>query len=107
MIPGLGGAKQLRQIREGFDEKEISRLEAIIKSMTPGERSNPSIINGSRRRRIARGSGTSVQDVNRLLNQFEQTRKLFKQLGAAPGGRSGSGRQAGKAGRKVRLKFPS
>ncbi len=83
MIPGLGGVKQLRQIQEGFDEKEVVRIEAIIKSMTPGERSNSSIINGSRRKRIAMGSGTSVQDVNRLLKQFEQTKRLFKQFSSA------------------------
>lgn len=80
MIPGLGGAKQLKKLQDEFDEKEFVHIEAIINSMTPEERRNPSIINGSRRRRIAKGSGTSVQDVNRLLKQFEQTRKLMKQF---------------------------
>ncbi|MGB9791670.1 MAG: signal recognition particle protein [Thermacetogeniaceae bacterium] len=88
MIPGLGGAKQLKKLQEELDEKELVRIEAIINSMTPEERRNPAIINGSRRRRIARGSGTSVQDVNRLLKQFEQTRKLMKQLTEATSGKN-------------------
>ena len=77
MIPGLSPQK-LKGVE--FDEKELVRVEAIINSMTPEERSNPSIINGSRRRRIAAGSGCSIQDVNRLLKQYEQTRKMIKQL---------------------------
>lgn len=80
MIPGLGGAKQLQRLKEEIDEKELVHIEAIINSMTPEERRNPGIINGSRRRRIALGSGTRVQDVNRLLKQFEQTRRMMKQL---------------------------
>jgi signal recognition particle subunit SRP54 len=80
MIPGLGGVKQLRQMQAGFDEKDFGHVEAIIRSMTPEERKNASIINGSRRRRIAIGSGTSVQDVNRLLKQYEQTKRLIKQF---------------------------
>lgn len=98
LIPGLGGAKQLRKIQEEFDEKELVYIEAIINSMTPEERRNPSIINGSRKKRIARGSGTTVQDVNRLLKQFEQTRKLIKQF---------SELSTGKGARKLRsLRFP-
>lgn len=85
MIPGLAGASQLKGL--DVDEKQLKRIEAIIQSMTPEERAHPAIINGSRRRRIARGSGTSVQDVNRLLKQFEQTRGLLKQLGAGKGSR--------------------
>ncbi len=77
MIPGMG--KALRGVE--IDESEMKHVEAMILSMTPEERRKPQIINGSRRRRIAAGSGTSVQDVNRLLNQFEQMRKLFKRLG--------------------------
>jgi signal recognition particle subunit SRP54 len=61
-----------------IDEKEINRVVAIIDSMTPRERRNHMIINGSRRRRIAKGSGTSVQDVNSLLKQYSQTRKMMK-----------------------------
>jgi len=77
MLPGLNTAK-LGDI--DIDEKQFSRMEAIIKSMTPEERRNPSIINGSRRKRIANGSGTRIQDVNQLLKQFENTRKMMKQL---------------------------
>lgn len=79
MIPGLGG-KQLKELQKQIDEKKWIRMQAIIQSMTPEERRNPSIINGSRRRRIARGSGTSIQDVNMLLKEFEQARKMMKQL---------------------------
>jgi signal recognition particle subunit SRP54 len=89
MIPGLGGVKQLKQIQAGFDEKDFGHIEAIIRSMTPEERKNITLINGSRRRRIAAGSGTSVQDVNRLLKQYEQTRRLFKQFGENTQGKSG------------------
>jgi len=78
MIPGLGNLKQLKDV--DLDGKEIQRTEAIIKSMTMEERLKPRIINGSRRKRIANGSGTQVQDVNRLLNQFEQANKMMKQF---------------------------
>ncbi|WP_066639386.1 signal recognition particle protein [Desulfolucanica intricata] len=78
MFPGMGGLKKLKNIE--FDEKELVYVEAIIKSMTLKEREHPEIINGSRRRRIARGSGTSVQEVNRLLKQFDQTKKMMKQF---------------------------
>lgn len=79
MIPGLGGAKKLKDIK--LDEKELVFVEAIIKSMTPTERNDPErVLNGSRKRRIALGSGTTVQDVNRLLKQFEQTKKMMKQF---------------------------
>jgi len=77
MIPGFSPHK-LKGVE--FDEKEMDRVEAIINSMTLEERKNPSIINGSRRRRIARGSGTAIQDVNRLLKQYEQTKKMIKQF---------------------------
>lgn len=89
MIPGLGGVKQLRQIQDGFDEKDFGHIEAIIKSMTPEERRNTTIINGSRRKRIALGSGTSVQDVNRLIKQYDQTRKMLKQLNENTSGKAG------------------
>jgi signal recognition particle subunit SRP54 len=82
MLPGMGGVKNLR-----VDEKEFVRIEAIINSMTPSERESPSMINGSRRRRIAQGSGTQIQDVNRLLKQFAETRKLMKRL--MQGGKKG------------------
>ncbi|WP_227766694.1 signal recognition particle protein [Zhaonella formicivorans] len=79
MLPGLGSAKQLKNLQ--VDEKELVHTEAIIKSMTPEERRKPDIINGSRKRRIAAGSGTSVQSVNRLLKQFSEAQKLMRQFG--------------------------
>jgi signal recognition particle subunit SRP54 len=79
MMPGMGGAlKQLKNAN--VDERELDRLEAIILSMTPAERANPALINGSRRKRIAKGSGTTVQAVNQLTKQFGQMRKMMKQL---------------------------
>ena len=78
MIPGLAG-HQLQNMK--VDERELDRVQAIILSMTPSERSKPELIKGSRRLRIARGSGTSVQQVNQLVKQFGQTRKLMKQVG--------------------------
>ncbi len=89
MIPGLSGAKQLKNMQ--MDDKQLDYIEAIIKSMTREERRNPDVINGSRRRRIANGSGTSVQEVNRLLKQFKQTRKLMKQMNSKKGKRKGAG----------------
>lgn len=75
MIPGLGN--KLRGQNLDVDEKQIDKMRAIIQSMTPKERRNPDILNASRRRRIAKGSGTEVADVNRLVNQFEQTKKMM------------------------------
>ena len=73
MLPGMGAMKQLKEAE--VDEGELDRVEAIILSMTPEERVNPAVINGSRRKRIAHGSGTRVQHVNQLLKQFDQMRK--------------------------------
>ena len=84
MIPGMS-AMRGRIPDSDFDDNQIARVEAIVYSMTPGERSNPSIIGGSRRRRIARGSGTTPRDVNQLLNQFKQTQKLMKQMSTGKG----------------------
>ncbi|HHY59196.1 MAG TPA: signal recognition particle protein [Clostridia bacterium] len=95
MLPGLGQMKKLKNIQ--VDEKELKRVEAIIQSMTPEERRNPDILNGSRKRRIALGSGTTVQDVNRVLKQFMEVRKMMKQLGEFSG--------AAKKGKKG-FKFP-
>ena len=81
MIPGMG--KQLKNF--AFDERELNRTEAIICSMTPEERRKPQIINGSRRKRIALGSGTRVQDVNQLLNQFQQLKMMMKRMGKMKG----------------------
>ncbi|HIE12221.1 MAG TPA: signal recognition particle protein [Desulfotomaculum sp.] len=79
MIPGFSGMKKLREELQ-FDDRDLLWTEAIINSMTPQERRHPEIIDGSRRRRIARGSGSTVQDVNRLLKQFEQTKKMIRQI---------------------------
>jgi signal recognition particle subunit SRP54 len=76
MLPGM--PQMARQLPAGAEEEQLKKVEAIILSMTPDERRNPGIIGGSRRRRIARGSGTSPQDINRLLNQFRQMQKLMK-----------------------------
>ena len=76
MLPSIGPFKDMQKVK--VDEKELVRVEAIINSMTPKERRNHQLINGSRRKRIARGSGTSVQQVNQLLKQYVQTRKMMK-----------------------------
>ncbi|HOB08416.1 MAG: signal recognition particle protein [Limnochordia bacterium] len=78
MIPGMGRLNQMRDL--AVDDSHLKRIEAIINSMTGEERRNPDIIGGSRKRRIAAGSGTSVQDVNRLLKQFNQTRQMMRQF---------------------------
>ncbi len=78
MIPGMG--QMAKKMPTEFDDNQVKRVEAIIRSMTPGERKRPEIINGSRRRRIARGSGTTPQDINQLLNQFRQTQKMMRQF---------------------------
>ena len=79
MIPGMG--QMSKQLPAGdLEESRIDRIEAIIRSMTPDERQRPEILNGSRKRRISRGSGTTPQDINQLLNQFKQTQKLVKQV---------------------------
>jgi len=77
MIPGMGKLK-----RQGLsvDDGQLDKVEAIINSMTREERENPQIIQGSRRRRIARGSGTTVQDINQLLKQFNQMKKMMRQM---------------------------
>ncbi|HEU5141913.1 MAG TPA: signal recognition particle protein [Solirubrobacterales bacterium] len=78
MIPGMGAMKQLKNA--DVDEGQLDRVEAIILSMTPLERANPSIIKGSRRKRIANGSGTEVRQVNQLIKQFDQMRKMMRQM---------------------------
>jgi signal recognition particle subunit SRP54 len=84
MIPGMGGLAN--EAQAAVDRGELRRVEAIIRSMTPAERRDPQILNGSRRRRIAAGSGATLTDVNRLIKQFTEMQKLMKQL-AGPGGR--------------------
>ena len=96
MMPGMGGA-QMKQIEDAMDEKLMARTEAIILSMTPAERVNPDILNPSRKQRIARGACVDISEVNKLVKQFEQSRKLMKQY---------SGMMGGKGGKKGRFKLP-
>jgi signal recognition particle subunit SRP54 len=81
MIPGMG--KAIRNLE--IDDNAFKGIEAIIHSMTPGERVNPALLNGSRRKRIATGSGTTIQDVNRLIKQFDDTRKMMKMVTSSKG----------------------
>ncbi len=96
MMPGLGGG-QMKQIEDAVDEKAMARTEAIILSMTPAERSNPAILNPSRKQRIAKGACVDISEVNKLVKQFEQVRKLMKQYG---------GLMSGKGGKRGRFKLP-
>jgi signal recognition particle subunit SRP54 len=81
MLPSVGPFAGMQKHADKIDEKQINRVEAIIGSMTPHERDHHEVINGNRRKRIARGSGTSVQEVNNLLRQYAQMKKMFKQMG--------------------------
>jgi signal recognition particle subunit SRP54 len=94
MLPGMGNIKELAANREKIDDKQLGRVEAIINSMTPKERRNHQLISGSRRKRIAKGSGTSVEEINRLLKQFVQMKKMLKSMG----GMMGLGKKKGGAG---------
>ena len=87
MLPGVGVNKALKNAT--IDESLMKKTEAIIQSMTPLERRNQGVLNGSRKKRIAAGSGTTVQDINRLLKQFEQTKKMLKQFGGMAKGKKG------------------
>ena len=113
MLPGMG---QFRDQLDNFDEREIDRIQAIIQSMTPAERANPKIIDGSRRPRIAKGSGTQVSDVNPLVDRFFEARKMMKTMakgGGIPGmpgmpGMGGSAAASGaRASRRRRRARPS
>ncbi len=95
MIPGVN-ANALKDAK--FDERQLDRTEAIILSMTPAERDNPSIINASRKKRIADGAGMKVEDVNRLLKQYDQMKQMMKKLSSMTGGK--------RFGRKGMMKFP-
>ena len=97
MMPGLGN--QMKDIENAIDEKKMARTEAIILSMTPKERSNPEILNPSRKHRIAKGAGVDIAEVNRLVKQFEQMRKMMKQMPGMMG-------MGGKRGKKGRMRFP-
>ena len=96
MLPGMG---QFRDQLENFDEREIDRIQAVIQSMTPGERANPKLIDGSRRARIAKGSGRQVSDVNQLVDRFFEARKMMMQL-AKGGGMPGMPGMPGMGGGK-------
>ena len=96
MLPGLGG--KMKDIEGMIDEKDLARKEAIILSMTPRERSNPELLNPSRKKRIAQGAGVDLAEVNRMVKQFEQTRKMMKQMPGLMGGK--------KAGRMGGFKLP-
>jgi signal recognition particle subunit SRP54 len=85
ILKSLPGAGKLKDLDGQVDERELDRIEAIIFAMTPAERSNPKILNGSRRERIAKGSGVHVSDVNRLLKQFAEARKMMKQMSSMGG----------------------
>jgi signal recognition particle subunit SRP54 len=93
MLPGVPGMKELKNVQ--VDDKQLDRIEAMIFSMTPKERRHPDIIQGSRRQRIARGSGTSVQDVNSLLKQYREMQKMLKMFA---GGRTKGFRLPGMSG---------
>ncbi|MDO5540031.1 MAG: signal recognition particle protein [Eubacteriales bacterium] len=96
MMPGFGGSK-MKDIEGMIDEKALARNEAMILSMTPAERANPDILNPSRKNRIAKGCGVDISEVNKLVKQFEQTRKMMKQLPGMMGGRGG---------KRGKFKFP-
>lgn len=87
MLPGMGG--KMKEIEGMIDEKDMARKEAIILSMTPQERANPSILNVSRKNRIARGAGVDLTEVNRMVKQFEQAKKMMKQMPGMMGGKGG------------------
>ena len=99
MLPGVGGS-QMKMIEDAMDESLMARTEAIILSMTPQERSNPDILNPSRKQRIAAGAGVDIGEVNRLVKQFEQSRKLMKQYGGMMGGK-----KAKRGGFNLKLPF--
>ena len=97
MIPGMA---QMRDQLENFDEREVNRVEAIVRSMTPDERADVSILNGSRRARIARGSGVTVAEVNNLVKRFEAAKTMMGQMGQmGPGGMPGMGSMPGSGGK--------
>jgi signal recognition particle subunit SRP54 len=91
MLPSVGPFANMQKAADSVDDKQLTRVEAIINSMTQHERLHHEVINGSRRKRIARGSGTSVQEVNQLLRQYAQMRKMFKDMGKASFGRKLAG----------------
>ncbi len=105
MMPGMGGA-QMKQMEDAMDDKKMARIEAIIYSMTPRERSGQDAINPSRKIRIAKGAGVQVADVNRLIKQFEQARKMMKQMPGMMGKGKGKRGMLGGLGGLGGMKFP-
>src|SRR5436190_13092004 len=107
MLPGAGQMKdQLAQV----DDKHLDRLQAIIRGMTPAERTDPKIINASRRARIARGSGVAIREVNDLVNRFYEARKMMQQMAGRfgfPGSRGKSSAKRGKKGKKGKGRGPT
>jgi signal recognition particle subunit SRP54 len=96
MLPGIGKS-QMSQLNDAVDDQKLSRIEAMIMSMTPKERANPSLLNPSRKNRIAKGAGVDIGEVNRLVKQFEQAKKMMKQM---------PGMMGGKKGRRGGFQFP-
>ncbi len=107
MMPGMG---QMKEAISQVDDRDLDRTAAIIRGMTPAERENPKIINGSRRLRIANGSGVAVNEVNQLVDRFFEARKMMQQMGGAmglPGARRKNTKQKGKKGKKGRGRGPT
>ena len=98
MIPGFNKMAAMPEMEEALEGDQMKHIEAIVLSMTKEERRNPEIINGSRRKRIARGSGTSVQEVNQLLEQFSEMRTMIRQMSTGKGKWAQLARQQGGAG---------
>jgi signal recognition particle subunit SRP54 len=104
MLPGMG---QMKEAIASIDDKDLDRIAAIIRSMTPAERQDPKILNGSRRLRIAKGSGTTVMEVNRLVDRFFEARKMMKQMTGGLGGPRRSSSRKGKKGGSKRGRGPA
>jgi signal recognition particle subunit SRP54 len=96
MLPGM--STKMKDIQGMIDEKQMTRTEAIILSMTPKERANPDILNLPRKRRIAKGAGVDISEVNKLVKQFDQARKMMKQMPGMMGGKGGMGSLGGMMG---------
>lgn len=103
MMPGVGGKVNIDDLN--IDDNATKHIEAIIQSMTKKERQNPDILNGSRKRRIAKGSGTSIQEINKLLKQFEEMKKMMKMMNGMTKGKKGFGGLGGLGGGKFKLPF--
>lgn len=103
MMPGIGGKINIDDLN--IDDNATKHIEAIIQSMTKKERQNPDILNGSRKRRIAKGSGTSIQEINKLLKQFDEMKKMMKMMNGMAKGRKGFGGLGGLGGGRFKLPF--